>query len=191
MWRGSLAAKSSSPSRLSIGDIIFILTLIAVTLVVIGVGTRTVSNALELEDVKRRAEQLASRFEEIAAKRKAGEEITPEQCSNKEIDGPDGTKVLPTWSDCFNAVTGAEPFSEWKNILNPDNDTYGPACDRTDEKTQGLIIIEKGTPWFSAGSTGTYYGAFDGPETLQKEILGRVSLCDRWSNLIRVREIKF
>jgi hypothetical protein len=165
--------------------------LLAVTLVVIGVGTRTVSNALELEDVKRRAEQLASRFEEIAAKRKAGEEIAPIQCSNKEIDAADGSKTLPTWSDCLSAVLAAEPFSEWKNILNPDNETFGPSCDRTDEKTQGLIIIEKGTPWFSAGSTGTYYGAFDGPETLQKELLGRVSLCDRWSNLIKVREIKF
>jgi hypothetical protein len=178
-------------SRLSLADIIFICTLLVVTLTVIAVGTRTVSNALELEDVKRRAEQLASRFEEIAAKRKAGTDIEPAQCSNKEIDGEDGTKILPTWSDCLTAILAAPPFSEWKNILNPDNDTFGPACDRTDEKTQGLIIVEKGTPWFSAGSTGTYYGAFDGPETLQKEILGRVSLCDRWSNLIKVREVKF
>lgn len=77
MWRGALATSSPSAKRLTLADIIFILTLVTVTIVVVMVGMRTFSNALELEDVKRRAEQLATRFEEIAAKRKAGEDIEP------------------------------------------------------------------------------------------------------------------
>ncbi len=185
-------AKTISPGRLVWGDYVFLSVIVGVLLMVVWVGSRTFEAAVELEEVKLNAAKLATRFEDIGAIRKAGGVVEPEQCANKEVEAEDGTKKpIGIWSDCWAAVVALAPFNEFKNVLELDNETFGTACDRADSKTHGLIIVEKSTGWFSAGNTGTTYGPFDGPESLEKETAFRISLCDRWSNLVKVREVKF
>ena len=140
--------------------------------------------AHHLELAKRNAETVARVLTDVGVKRKAGQPEVAECHLRPE----DAGKL--TWGPCWDAIAKLPEIAKMTNPLQSENDVFGPPCDGSDESI-GRITIEKGTPWFSAGTTGVTYAASDGEDSIVTETPLRVQVCNRWGEAVKVQEIKF
>jgi hypothetical protein len=165
------------------GAWIFMATVI-LSIAVIAVLARNIfAAAHQLEQTKRNAEMVVRTLADMGATRKAGKtEIVA--CRLSE----DAAKS--TWGPCWSEILQGPDMSRLANVMQPANAVFGASCDGSEEAI-GRIIIEKGTPWFSAGNTGTTYAPSDREDSIAAETPLRVQVCNRWSEPVKVQEIKF
>jgi len=177
------SAPHSSQGR-DIGAWIFMATVIF-SLIGIGVLARNIFAAAQhLETAKRNAETVARDLAEVGAKRKSGESGIA-QC---QASDENGGKV--TWGACWEEVRKRPDLARLVNAMEAGNPVFGASCDGTDEAI-GRITIDKGTPWFSAGNTGTTFAPSDSEDSIAAETPLRIQVCNRWGEPVKVQEIKF
>ena len=166
------------------GAIIFLVTVIICLISIAFLARNIFAAAHHLELAKRNAESVARTLADIGAKRKAGQSELP-HCQLREEDG--GKLV---WGPCWDDIAKTSEIAKLTNALQPENAVFGPPCDGAEESI-GRITLEKGTPWFSAGSTGVTFAASDSEDSIVSETPLRVQVCNRWGEAVKVQEIKF
>jgi hypothetical protein len=163
-------------SILRLPDIIFICIGAAITVAVIMLGAHSMGEAHRIEDVKREAEAVVAWLKENGGDKRAEENFQPAGCSKT------GTE---TWKGCIAALTAEDgPFANKKSAFEKSREFFAPKCDMTNPDTVGTIIIERGA--VPLGSTSLSYSAFDGSESLAKDLTIRVIVCGRGFHLIKV-----
>ena len=173
-----------SHRKTDVGAIIFVVTVV-VSLITIGFLARNIFAAAQhLESAKRNAEAVSRDLAEIGVKRKAGQSGIAE-CELREDNGG---KL--TWGPCWEEIRKRPEIARLVNAMEAGNSVFGPACDGSDEAV-GRIIIDKGTPWSSAGNTGTTFAPSDSEDSIVTETPLRIQVCNRWGEPIKVQEIKF
>ena len=140
--------------------------------------------AHHLESAKRNAELVARELADLGAKRKAGDAGIA-QCQVSE----DRSAKL-TWGPCWEEIKKLPEIARLVNAMEASNPVFGSSCDGTDDAI-GRIVIDKGTPWFSAGNTGTTFAPSDSEDTIVTETPMRIQVCNRWGEPVKVQEIKF
>jgi len=75
-------------------------------------------------------------------------------------------------------------LADKKNHFDNSRAFFAPKCDMSNPETVGAIIIEKGA--VPLGSTSLAYTAFDGTESIAKDLMLRIIVCGRGFHLIRV-----
>jgi hypothetical protein len=169
---------------LDTGAIIFLVTVVISLISIAFLALNIFAAAHHLELAKRNAETVARVLTDVGLKRKAGQPEVAECHLRPE----DAGKL--TWGPCWEAIAKLPEIAKMANPLQSENDVFGPPCDGSDESI-GRITIEKGTPWFSAGTTGVTYAASDGEDSIVTETPLRVQVCNRWGEAVKVQEIKF
>ena len=169
-------------SILRLPDIIFICFGVAITIAVILLGAHSMIEQHRVEDVKREAEAVVAWLKDNSGDKRAEESFQPAACSRN------GTE---TWKGCIAALTAEDgPFAGKKSAFESSRDFFAPKCDMTNPDTVGTIIIERGS--VPLGSTSLSYSAFDGSESLSKDLIIRIIVCGRGFHLIKVAtEITF
>lgn len=163
-------------SILRLPDIIFICCGAAVTFAVIVLGAHSMSEAHRIEDVKREAEILVAWVKENGGDKRAEENFKPAACIKTSGEN---------WKNCLAALISNDgPLADKKNHFDNSRDFFAPKCDMSNPDTVGTIIIEKGA--VPLGSTSLTYTAFDGTESLAKDLTLRVVVCGRGFHLIKV-----
>ena len=166
------------------GAIVFLTTVVLSLSGIAVLALNICAAAHHLELAKRNAESVAHTLTAIGATRKAGQSDLP-TCHLRDEDAG---KL--TWGPCWDAILKTQEISGLVNVLQTENPVFGPPCDGSDESI-GRITIEKGTPWFSAGTTGITYAASDSEDSIVTETPLRVQVCNRWGEAVKVEEIKF
>ncbi len=163
-------------SILRIPDLLFIATCIAITIAVIMLGFHSMNETHRVEDVKREAEIVVAWIKENGGDKRGEDDFNPAACKKTGSEN---------WKACIAALTaGGGPFADKKNRFEESRDFFAPKCDMSNPDTVGTIIIEKGT--IPLGSTSLGYSAFDGTESLAKDMIVRVIVCGRGFHLIKV-----
>lgn len=165
-------------------DVAFLLLVLASLAGIVWLGIGSYRAAHELERLKRNAEHFADRLAAIGANR--GVPVDPEACMR--TSQATGTR---TWGECFAAIRGSPDIAAIANHFVPSNPSFARSCSTDDPEVRGAIVVEKGTEWFSAGSTGTSYAQLGDMEAIDREILLRVRVCGRWGEPVTVREVRF
>lgn len=174
------------PSQRTIdrGAIIFLTTVVVSLISIAFLALNIFAAAHHLELAKRNAESVARTLAEVGVKRKAGQpEVT--EC---HLRAEDAGKLA--WGPCWDAIAKLPEIAKLTNALQHENAVFGPPCDGAEESI-GRITLEKGTPWFSAGSTGVTFAASDSEDSIATETPLRVQVCNRWGEAVKVQEIKF
>ncbi len=140
--------------------------------------------AQHLESAKRNAETVARDLAEVGAKRKIGESGIA-QC---ELSAESAGKL--TWGPCWEEIRKRPDIARLVNAMEAGNAVFGGSCDGADDAI-GRISIDKGTPWFSAGNTGTTFAPSDSEDSIATETPLRIQVCNRWGEPVKVQEIKF
>lgn len=140
--------------------------------------------AQHLESAKRNAELVVRELTDIGVKRKVGDSGIA-QCQLSETAGG---KL--TWGPCWEEIQKRPEIARLVNAMEAGNPVFGSSCDGTDDAI-GRIIIDKGTPWFSAGNTGTTFAPSDSEDSIVTETPLRIQVCNRWGEPVKVQEIKF
>jgi hypothetical protein len=173
-----------SHRKTDVGAIIFVVTVV-VSLITIGFLARNIFAAAQhLESAKRNAEAVSRDLAEIGVKRKAGQSGIAE-CELREENGG---KL--TWGPCWEEIKKRPEIAKLVNPMESANGVFGASCDGSQEAI-GRIAIDKGTPWFSAGSTGTTFAPSDSEDSIATETPLRIQVCSRWGEPVKVQEIKF
>ena len=163
-------------SILRLPDIIFICCGAAVTVTVIMLGAHSMAESHRIEDVKREAEAVVAWIKENGGDKRADESFQPAAC-NKASGEP--------WKGCLAALTAeGGPFAGKKNRFETSRDFFAPKCDMSNPNTVGTIILERGA--VPLGSNTLAYTAFDGSESIAKDLTLRVIVCGRGFHLIKV-----
>jgi len=166
------------------GAIIFV-ALVAFSLISIAFLARNIFAAAQhLETVKRNGETVSHLLSDIGVKRKVGKSDLS-RCQKNN-----GATENLTWGPCWADISGLPEIVQLVNPLEAINGVFGISCDGSDESI-GRIVIERGTPWFSAGTTGVTYAASDVGDVISSEVPMRVQVCNRWGEGIKVLEFKF
>jgi uncharacterized protein (UPF0333 family) len=98
----------------------------------------------------------------------------------------------PHWEACVSALQSAgQPFAEFKNPLVADGLVFGNKCDRSELKTMGSIVFEKGTAGINNGQPIIVYTPIEPHESIASEVLLRVTVCGRGFTVFHVAELKF
>jgi hypothetical protein len=161
---------------LRLPDLIFISCCAAVTSAVIYLGAHTMNEAHRIEDVKREAETLVAWIKENGGDKRAEEKFQPVACIKTSGE---------SWKACLASLTSKDgPLADKKNHFDNSYAFFAPKCDMSNPDTVGAIIIEKGA--VPIGATSLAYTAFDGTESLAKDLTLRVIVCGRGFHLIRV-----
>lgn len=181
---GFSAHKPQSAGKRDIGAIIFVATVVFSLVGIASLARNIFAAAHHLESAKRNAELVAKTLTEIGVKRKAGQSDLP-HCQLREENAG---KLA--WGPCWDEIAKTPEIASLTNALEADNDVFGPPCDGSEEAV-GRITIEKGTSWFSAGTTGVTYAASDSEDQIPTETPMRVQVCNRWGEAVKVEEIKF
>ena len=179
--KGSLGFETS---RFDYGAAIFI-AIVIFSLISIGLLARNIFAAAQhLETAKRNGEMISNLLAEIGSKRK-NDKSDLSLCLKdlKSID-----KL--TWGPCWDEIANLSEVARLVNPIEHNNGVFGSVCDGSDESI-GRIVIERGTPWFSAGTTGVTYAASDVGDVISSEVPMRVQVCNRWGEGIKVLEFKF
>jgi hypothetical protein len=176
---------SSAPRQgTDYGAWIFMLTLVLSLVAIAFLARNIFAAAQHMESAKRNAETVVRVLSEVGAKRKAGQ---PEIAAC-HASAEDPTK-LP-WAPCWEEIIKLPDVVKLVNPMVASNAVFGPPCDGSDDSI-GRIAIEKGTPWFSAGNTGTTFAAIVDDDSVATETPLRVQVCNRWGEAVKVQEIKF
>lgn len=166
-------------------DVAFLLVACGAMVAIAALGVGSYRAAHDLERLKRNAEHVAGRLEAIAAARPAGL-ADPPACA-RQPRAPDAAG----WGACLAAIRGAPDIAAISNGFAPGNAAFGKACSTDDPAARGTIVFEKGTEWFSAGSTGTSFAPIAEDEAIDREVVLRVRVCGRWGEPVSVREVRF
>jgi hypothetical protein len=173
-----------SSGRRDYGAWIFVATVIF-SLIGIAVLARNIfAAAHHLETAKRSAETVARDLAEMGVKRKASQSGVAE-CELREENAG---KL--TWGPCWEAIQKRPEIAGLVNAMEAGNPVFGPSCDGSEEAI-GRITIDKGTPWFSAGNTGTTFAPSDSEDSIVTETPLRIQVCNRWGEPVKVQELKF
>ncbi len=172
----TLRAVFRALSILRLPDLIFICCGAAVTFAVIMLGIHAMKEAHRIEDVKREAEAVVAWIKENGGDKRAEEGFQPAACIKTSGEN---------WKTCLAAMTAeGGPMLDKKNHFDNSRDFFAPKCDMSNPDTVGTIIIEKGA--VPLGSTSLAYTAFDGTESIAKDLTLRVIVCGRGFHLIKV-----
>ena len=174
----------SSKRMLDGGAIVFLATVVISLISIAFLALNIFAAAHHLELAKRNAETVAKVLADVGVKRKAGQPEVGE-C---HLRAEDAGKL--SWGPCWDAIAKLPEIAKLTNPLQHENDVFGPPCDGSEESI-GRITLEKGTPWFSAGTTGVTYAASDSEDSIVTETPLRVQVCNRWGEAVKVQEIKF
>jgi hypothetical protein len=166
------------------GAWIFMLTVVVSLIGIAFLARNIFAAAQHLESAKRNAETVVRTLSEVGAKRKAGQ---PEVAACHA--GAEGPTKLP-WAPCWEEIIKLPDVVKLVNAMVASNAVFGPPCDGSDASI-GRIAIEKGTPWSSAGNTGTTFAAIVDDDSIATETPLRVQVCNRWGEAVKVQEIKF
>ena len=163
-------------SILRFPDIVFICIGAAVTVAVIFLGVHSMKEAHRIEEVKREAEAIVAWIKENGGDKRAEDNFNPAGCNKTSGEN---------WKSCITGLTAeGGPFSGKKNHFENTRDFFAPKCDMSNPETVGTIIIERGA--VPLGSTSLAYSAFDGTESIAKDLTVRVIVCGRGFHLIKV-----
>ena len=166
------------------GAIIFV-ALVVFSLISIAFLARNIFSAAQhLETVKRNGEAVSHLLSDIGVKRKLGKSDLS-RCEKNTA-----TIENLTWGPCWADIVRLPEILQLVNPLEPINGVFGISCDGSDESI-GRIVIERGTPWFSAGTTGVTYAASGVGDVISSEVPMRVQVCNRWGEGIKILEFKF
>ena len=182
---GGLSATVSSGRRgPDYGAIIFMVTVVLSLITIASLARNIFAAAQHLESAKRNAEAVSRDLAEIGVKRKAGQSGIAE-CELREENGG---KL--TWGPCWEEIKKRPEIAKLVNPMESANGVFGVSCDGSQEAI-GRIAIDTGTPWFSAGSTGTTFAPSDSEDSIATETPLRIQVCSRWGEPVKVQEIKF
>jgi len=166
------------------GAMVFLATVVISLISIAFLALNIFAAAHHLELAKRNAETVAKVLADVGVKRKVGQPEVGE-C---HLRAEDAGKL--TWGPCWDAIAKLPEIAKLTNPLQHENDVFGPPCDGSEESI-GRITLEKGAPWFSAGTTGVTYAASDSEDSIVTETPLRVQVCNRWGEAVKVQEIKF
>ena len=182
----SISSSDGNPQSkfLDTGAVIFLGSLILFLIVIVFIGIRTFFIEQRFETTKRNAESVVRTLIDVGALRnKSKSDLV--SCN---ISSQGDAKV--TWGPCWAEFTQIPSIANLINAVRSENPLFGSACNGS-ESSYGQIILEKGTSWFSAGSVGVTYAAFDSEISIATEIAIRVQVCNHWGEATKVQEIKF
>lgn len=165
-------------------DVAFLLLVLASLGGIVWLGIGSYRAAHDLERLKRNAEHFADRLAAIGAIRVGA--VDPAACARTSLAA--GAR---TWGECFAAIRGSPDVAAIANHFVPSNPSFARSCSTDDPEARGAIVVEKGTEWLSAGSTGTSYAQLGDTDAIDREILLRVRVCGRWGEPVTVREVRF
>ena len=166
----------SALSILRFSDLIFISLIGAVIAAVIYLGAHSMQEAHRIEEVKREAEAVVAWIKENGGDKRAEDSFNPVACNKNSGE---------SWKNCLAGLTAeGGPFADKKNRFEATRNFFAPKCDMTNPETVGAIIIEKGT--VPLGASSLTYSAFDGTESLAKDLTTRVIVCGRGFHLIKI-----
>lgn len=143
-------------------------------------GIHNHSEAQKAATTKQNAENLLQWLSEKGPIREKGESVLPGCDSQKDL-----------WQDCLAAITAQEgPLHSFRNYLEPGGRIFSDTCDRTDIKTLGSIVVEKGTPKPIDPSAMTY-AKMPAKQILGNQLPIRIYVCGRSFHPMSVGETVF
>jgi hypothetical protein len=166
-------------------DVAFLVLAVATLAGIAALGVGSYRAAHDLEQLKRNAEHVVARLEAIAATRGTAA-ADPAACARH---APGATPA--GWSACLSAIRSEPDIAAFANGFVAGNQAFGKACSTEDPAARGTIVFEKGTEWFSAGTTGTSFAPVADEEAIDRELVLRVRVCGRWGEPVTVREVRF
>jgi len=200
---------------LKTADFAFLVVLVAVVLAVFYIGFRDFKETLKVDDVRENAAQVVTWLQEAQVAREEGKPLAPLACARGGANSspapataaaaaaepvaaaaapqaPAPSARGPHWEACVSALQSAgQPFAEFKNPLVADGLVFGNKCDRSDLKTMGSIVFEKGTAGINNGQPIIVYTPIEPNESIASEVLLRVTVCGRGFVVFHVAELKF
>lgn len=169
---------------LDTGAVIFLASLVIFLIIIVFIGIRSFIVEQKFETTKRNAESVVRTLIDVGVLRNKGKS----DLVSCNIPAQGDAKI--TWGPCRAELIQIPSIANLINAVRPENPVFGLACDGL-ESSYGQIILEKGTSWFSAGSVGVTYAAFDNDVSIATEIAVRVLVCNHWGEATKVQEIKF
>lgn len=129
-------AQPSPGAYLGKADIVWMTLLAVVVAVNFWFGFHNHGEAHQVATIKANAEDLVKWLGEKSEAREQGGSI---------LAGCDTPK--DSWHGCLAAIIApGGPFEAFRNHLEPSGKVFSDSCDRSDLKTLGAIVIERGNP---------------------------------------------
>lgn len=166
------------------GAVVFVATVIFSLISIVLLARNIFAAAQHLETAKPNGEMISHLLTEIGSKRK------DDDSSLKMCQRSKEPNFKLSWGPCWDEIAKLPEVSQLVNPLEPNNGVFGSACDGTDESI-GRIVLERGTPWFSAGTTGVSFAPSVFGDPISSEVSMRVQVCNRWGEGVKVLEFKF
>ncbi len=95
------------------------------------------------------------------------------------------------WIDCRNSlISSSGPLKDYSNLLNPTGEVFADACDRSNLKTLGAIVVERGVPKAS-DVTQIVYQKISPAQTLSEPLSLKLYVCGRSFHPMIVGETVF
>ncbi len=161
-------------------DYLWISSFFIVALINIWFGIHNYNEAHKIVDTKANAQRLIQWLADKGTLREQGQEVLA-GCN-------DPTNL---WQDCLAAMTAAGgPFGSFRNTLEPKGRVVSESCDRSDLRTLGSIVIERGTPKPS-DSSALVYTKMPTSQTLSGKLPLKVYICGRSFHPMNVGEAIF
>jgi hypothetical protein len=161
-------------------DYLWISAFLFVVLINIWFGVHNHGEAHKVAETKANAERLLQWVADKGPIREQGQEVLV------GCDDPKGS-----WHDCLAAlIASGGPFESFRNYLEPDGKVFSEACDRSDLKTLGSIVIERGTPK-PLDPSAMAYAKMPAAQTLSGKLPIKITVCGRSFHPMNVGEATF
>jgi len=163
-------------------DGLFLLVLICNLLFVSYLGADIYHESVKLEIAKENGEEILSWVNEFKKNIDTNQLLEQQVCLAKE-----SSSAAHPWKDCLEYLFGPNgKFHTMKNAIKESNPIVAKMCTKGDEATKGAFVFEK----VSISSNGIQnIVPIDEGETLTKETMYRLSICDRGNYRILIGEI--
>lgn len=161
----------------SSGDLGFVILAVLVAALVIRLGYVTYKEGNATEAVKKNGENFAQWLTEQGELRASEQRFAP--CTGAEA----------TWASCREALLAdGGPMHKLKNAANEKNPVFAHDCDRHQANTNGVILLELGTPKPPDGAS-LQYAPLEDTTSLANAAPLRVSICGRGFSVIHIAEL--
>ena len=167
---------------MTIQDCLFLLVLICNLLFVSYLGADIYHESIKLEIAKENGEEILAWANEFKNNINTNQLLEQQVCLPKE-----SSSVAHPWKDCLEFLFGHNgKFHTLKNAIKESNPVVAKMCIKGDEATKGAFVFEK----VSISSNGIQnIVPIDEAETLTKDTIYRLSICDRGNYRILIGEI--
>ena len=184
----NVQAAPAWPSRLSLGDLGFLLALVLAMVAVVLSGRFAYHQGTLLESAKANAQAVAWWVDAVAGADKDGP-LTLALCGPAPAAAEAAKPVV--WSQCRDVLF--VPDGRLAGLVNPfdvHNPVIGSKCETKAPAVRGAVVLEKGVPTAPGLPPGTLWSPLMDDEPLVHGLALRVHVCDGGGYPIRIAELK-